>query len=54
MSDASLNQDCICFEIAKKSAADFRVKVKDKKKSDRFAGLFGSRFIFLISNHIFR
>jgi len=24
MSDASLNQDCICFEIAKKSAADFR------------------------------
>ena len=27
MSDASLNQDCICFEIAKKSAADFRSSI---------------------------
>jgi|GEM_PF-191866 len=29
MSDASLNQDCICFEIAKKSAADFRKKMNN-------------------------
>jgi len=38
MSDASLNQDCICFEIAKKSAADFRKNRKDRIKSQIIFG----------------
>ena len=35
MSDASLNQDCICFEIAKKSAADFRERINKSLKEQK-------------------